>query len=266
MLRSVAQCAILVCLAVVGAASAARAADSCNLSGGFDHVTPEDDVERRFIISSGKGVQCAPIGVIEISAGCWMSENPHHGYASFECRSRTDTAAHPRLSGTWAIRSREAYDGPAVFEGVGGLSTKHLPKHRPARETWLGPIDVEGWYVYDGVPPYGYGTNEYWRAKGRNYIDYYPQTFTKIGTVVRWAHPTFRLSTQALYYTTMNGKERAAMTGEAALDCLRIHFVSWTDPKDAEETGRHLTSFLEGLRLEPAQLTMKQRKWLCEGP
>jgi hypothetical protein len=113
---------------------------------------------------------------------------------------------------------------------------------------------------------YVYGQDEYWRAMERNYIDYYPRTLTRIGPVLRSDRPPFRLATQTLFYTTMNGKERAAVTGEAALGCLKIYFVSWTDAKEAAETGRLLTSFLEGFRLEPARLTTRQTKWLCEGP
>jgi hypothetical protein len=262
MLRAAVKCAILMCLAVVGATSAARTAASCNLRGGYDYGLP--DFEPKFFISSGRGAQCAP-KLLEISPNCGMSEDPQHGGAWFHCKSTTDTAARPRLSGYWGVWSGQVFEGPAVFETVGGLSTQHLPKHQSARETWLAPVDIEGWHISDGMP-YSYGMNEYWRAKEREYIDYYPRTFTKIGPMVRSEQPPFRLATQTLFYTAMNGKERAATTGEAALGCLKVYFVSWTEPKDAEETERLLTSFLEGFRLEPAPLTPKQRKWLCEGP
>jgi len=262
MLRTIAQCAILLCLAVTAAPGAARAADSCDLGLGRDFGPPGDFLdEPEIVIVSGKGAQCAPIGLLKMSPDCEMWDDPQHGGIGFFCKSTPGTAARPRLSGRWGVGSHASFEGIAPS----GQRKQDLPKHRPERETWLAPVDLEGWDIWDGVPPYGYGTDESWRARDRNYIDYYPRTFTKTGPLVRWAHPTLRLATQTLFYTTMNGKERAAVTGEAALGCLKIHFVSWADPKDAEETGRRLTSFLEGLRLEPAQLTTKRRKWLCEG-
>jgi hypothetical protein len=261
MLHTVAKCAILVSLAVVGA-SAARAADSCNLSLLYDFGPPEEMLDDpRIVISSGKEAQCTPVDLLKMSPDCEMWADPQHGGSWFGCKSGPDTTARPRLSGQWGVRSREFFQGPLSFPD--GLSTQHLPKHQPARETWLAPVDVEGWDVQTGVPPYGYGTDEYWRAKERNYIDYYPRTFTKIGPVVRSDHPPFRLATQTLFYTTMSGKERAAVTGEAALGYLKIHFVTWAAPQDAQESERYLTAFLQALRLEPAQLTRKQRDWIC---
>lgn len=234
-----------------------RAADSCNLHLAHDFDLVEDIPDPWVVIESGKGTQCAPMGRLKTIPDCVMSFDPQHGGIGFNCKSGPDTAAHPRLSGRWGVGSGE------FFEGLSSERTQYLPKHHPAREAWLAPVDVEGLDIWTGVPPYGYGTDEYWHARKRNYIDYYPRTFTKIGAVVRWGNPTFRLAAQTLFYTTMNGKERAAATGEAAHGCLKIHFVTWAAPMDAQESERRLTAFLQGLRLEPAQLTGKRREDIC---
>ena len=162
-------------------------------------------------------------GVLKTDSDWELVCEPQHGAPSyFNCKNG--------LGGRWGNRSRE------LFEGLHSKRTQELPKHHPARETWLAPIDAEG---MDKL------------------------TFTKIRPVVRWANPTFRLATQTVFYTTMKGKERAAATGEAALGCLRLHFITWTAPESARETEERLTSFLRGIRLEPVRLTLKQRDWIC---
>ena len=105
-----------------------------------------------------------------------MSFDPHHGGIGFSCKSGTSD----RWGGHWGLRFYE------FFEGTSSEQMQGLPKHRPVREIWLAPVDAEGLNIQTGVPPYGYGTNEYWRARERNYVDHYPRTFTKIGPVVRW--------------------------------------------------------------------------------
>ena len=187
-------------------------------------------------------------GVLKTDSDWELVCEPQHGAPSyFNCKNG--------LGGRWGNRSRE------LFEGLHSKRTQELPKHHPARETWLAPIDAEG--MDKLLPPTELSLEDFLRAVERNYIDDYPRTFTKIRPVVRWANPTFSLATQTVFYTTMKGKERAAATGEAALGCLRLHFITWTAPESARETEERLTSFLRGIRLEPVRLTLKQRDWIC---
>jgi hypothetical protein len=246
-LLDVAKWTILACVIALGTATTSPAADDCTL-----RVTTEpgywDDLSLHPWILSGKGPQCEPKGLLRAAPDCDLVVDPQHGAVVFGCENG--------LHGHWGARSPAFFDGPAI----GDPRTKSLPTHQPVRETWLAPVHTEGVRDKDAS---GDTLNDYISNNIDNYVSDYPQQFTRVDPTVDLANAWFGVKRQTLYYTTVGGRKRAAVTGEAALACLKLYFVSWTDPNAAKETEERLSSFLQQLRIQSAQLTGKRRDEIC---
>jgi hypothetical protein len=234
-LLAVAKCTTLVWLAVVGAADTGHAANRCDLRLLPD--PPDTNAYEQWILS-GQNERCEAKRLVTSIAGCTLWLDYEHGRQGFSCEKL-------KIGGYWGSRS-DADDAA----NIAAARERGLPEHRELRGAWLAPVDTE--YLYKGHP-----------IDDEDSFERYPRRFTKIGAKIARPNPFFRVTTQSLHYFRADGEERAAVTGEAALGCLKVFFISWVAPSAAKEAEERLSVFLQDLRMEPVKLTDKQRNHLC---
>ncbi len=240
-------CAISLCIGVISTTSPGHTADKCDirvLPG--DSKDPDNFGADEQWIFSGRNERCEAKRLVPSGADCDISVEFQHGTQHFGCKNG--------VHGYWGSHSMRFF-GMAITT-MSASRKVELPEHRELRGAWLAPVDTEGLHI--GYP-----------ISGDDYIDNYPRRFTKIGAKTEVPNPMLGAATQSLHYETMKGDARAAVTGEVAYGCLKIHFISWVAPDAAPATEEKLASFLRGLRLEPVDLTRlneENRKAVCAPP
>jgi hypothetical protein len=224
--------AILVGLILLAAGCPVQAKEQCSIQavGGND-----------LWIVSRKADICDVRKVVTPKHDCRIWLKPHHGYRGFQCGDD--------FGGQWGAADL-GFQGAAVTT-IGTNRKVKLPEHSHLRKTWLAPIDQEG--LTKGYP-----------VDMDDYIDYYPRRFTAIGARIDLENPELKTAIQTLRYVTMKGQQRAAVTGEASFECLKLHFFTWVDPTKMDVTEQDMAAFLKDLRLEPVTETSKRRDWVCQ--
>lgn len=128
----------------------------------------------------------------------------------------------------------------------------NIPYHAKSCRSWLTPINQEG-------------LDKSYPRDLKEYTDYYPRKFTRIGLKYSVPNPSFDVFQQTLEYTNMKGEKRAAVTGSLKIGCLGLYFLDWVEPAKADITEKDMITFLSALRLESVTLPEDVRKLRC-GP
>lgn len=183
----------------------------------------------QLIVDSANG-ECRIRRLVTPKFECQISFGFEHGHRGFYCGGS--------FSGYWGVAPLDAGPSGMSVSVVGPSRNVRLPKHRELRRAWLAPIDTEGWH-------------QSYPIRMDQYVDLYPRTFIHIGRGPDLSNPDLKVRAQTLRYITMNDRSRVAVTGEAGIGCLKLNFVTWSEPSRSDELSKDMASFLEDLRLEP---------------
>jgi hypothetical protein len=215
----------LTAVALMFLSGASFAAERCEM-----HVAPGYDAgvgvnDEQWIVA-GSGDECSFQPIKFASSACRLEQDFQHGARYFLCGN---------LYGFWGDRRPDDLYLAAAIEAAKARGITLL-QYDQLRKEWLAPIDTEGW-------------NGGMEADEELIVGLYPRRFTYIGAKTSSENPDFSATSQALRYVTVNGESRAAVTGEAAIGCLRIYFVSWVPAESSDTAEREMKTLLRDLRL-----------------
>lgn len=165
--------------------------------------------------------------------GCRMIFSAEHASRRFDCPADSSGKI---ISGIWNTSNE---DQSFAMASMPLKQRRSLPLHRKIRNNLLAPAFIEGYYINY---PIDIGV----------VAALYPRNFTVIGKKTDIENPDARVKIQSLQYRTVDHRARAAVTGEAAIGCLKLNFVTWVSPDATEQTEQSMKRFLGDLRLEPA--------------
>ena len=184
-------------------------------------------------IAFGKADQQTIRKIIFPSTDCRLTFGAEHGSHHFYCSTGN---SEEFISGQWNPSSEEEI---AARLEISPQQKRRFPAHKNLRKTLLAPAFTEGYYIY-------------YPKDLKTFFALYPQKLTAIGKQIVIENPDARVKVQSIQYRTMNRRPRAAVTGEAAIGCLKLSFVTWVSPAAAQQTERKMKQFLGDLRLGPA--------------
>jgi hypothetical protein len=217
----------LTALALMLLSGSSLAAEQCEM-----HVAPGYragvGVSDEQWIVAGSDDECSFQPVKFTSSACRLEQDFQHGTRSFLCGD---------LYGFWGDRRPDEFYLAVTIEAAKARGIT-LPRYDRLRTEWLAPIDTEGWHK--GLEP-----------DEELIVGLYPRRFTYIGprTSSSSENPDLSATSQALRYVSVNGQSRAAITGEAAIGCLRIYFVSWVPAESSDAAEKDMKALLRDLRL-----------------